>query len=306
MGGRCFDSFVIVDASAASVPRRGADSIWIACHDVRGMRRPHREPVLVNPATRAAAFRVLHSLLAARTDRRVLLGVDLPLGAPAGLTAALRGDRWDHLWQVLADRLHDDERNRNDRFEVADELNARLGPGPGPFWGCPPRAATAALQPRRVHTFPYPTPVGDVAEFRCTEARLRANGRRPFPIWQLLGVGSVGSQMLVWLPVLQRLRADPELGDRLRVWPFETGGEPRPAEGDGRAAPVVLAEVWPSLFPLDLGRHPVKDAAQVLGTAEHLADLDAAGHLAARFDPELTDAEREVVTREEGWILGVT
>jgi hypothetical protein len=238
-----------------------------------------------------------------RTDRRVLLGVDLSLGVPAGLTAALGGDRWDHLWRLLAERLHDDERNRNDRFEVAAELNARLGPGPGPFWGCPPRAATATLQPRRVHAVPYPAVSGDLDDFRLTEARLRALGRRPFPVWQLLGVGSVGSQVLVWLPLLQRLRTDAELGERLRVWPFETDWQ-REA-GDRSAAPVVLAEVWPSLLPLDLGRHPVKDAAQVLGTAEHLARLDSAGDLAGWFDPRLTEAEREVVTREEGWILGV-
>jgi hypothetical protein len=290
---------VVVDWSAAATPKRGPDSIWIACLDMWDDVGPH----LTNPPTRAAALGELRELLVGRAGRRVLVGVDVPLGCPAGLVGALGGAQWDDLWRLLAERLHDDDRNRNDRFEVAAELNGQLGPGPGPFWGCPPRRATPTLSTHKVHSVPSPTPAGELAELRLTERRLRAAGRRPFPVWQLLGVGSVGSQMLVGLPVLQQLRTDPELAARVRVWPFDTGCTTDP--GAGVADPVVLAEVWPSLLPLDRTRHAVKDAAQVLGLADHLAALDRDGRLAEQFAPRLTEAERQVVLVEEGWILGV-
>jgi precorrin-8X/cobalt-precorrin-8 methylmutase len=313
--GRWFDSFVIVDWSAAARPARGRDSIWIACLD-----GDDTTPTVTNPPTRAAAVHLLRAMLSERTDQRVLVGVDFPLGCPAGLVAALGGDRWDDLWALLADRLHDDERNGNDRFRLASELNAALGAGPGPFWGCPTAQAGPTLSTRKVHAIPSPTPTGDLAEFRLTEARLRAAGRRPFSVWQLLGVGSVGSQLLVGLPALQRLRLDPDLGPRVRVWPFETGLDPglapdpdadlgvgtEPGSSATVGAPIVIAEVWPSLLPLDPTHHPVKDAAQVIGLAAHLAALDRGGGLAELFAPQLTADEHRRVVGEEGWILGVT
>ena len=45
------------------------------------------------------------------------------------------------MWDLLAQLVDDRDDNANNRFEVAAELNRRVGPGPGPFWGCPPAAA---------------------------------------------------------------------------------------------------------------------------------------------------------------------
>ena len=56
-----------------------------------------------------------------------------------------------------------------------------------------------------------------------------------FTCWQLAGAGAVGAQVLMGLPVLHRLRE--RFGKELAVWPFEAAD-----------APIVLAEIWPSLL----------------------------------------------------------
>ena len=60
-----FDTFVMVDWSAATVPRSGRDSIWICWHAPDGER-------LANPATRHAAKSLLGEWLAAARGERVL------------------------------------------------------------------------------------------------------------------------------------------------------------------------------------------------------------------------------------------
>ena len=57
-----FDTFVMVDWSAASVPRTGRDSIWICWIDAAGER-------LVNPATRHAAKTLLAEWLSTAMSR---------------------------------------------------------------------------------------------------------------------------------------------------------------------------------------------------------------------------------------------
>ena len=86
-----FDAFVMVDWSAAAVPRTGRDSIWICWSDAAGER-------LVNPATRHQAKALLAEwLMAARSKgERVLMGFDFPFGYPAGFAArlGLAGPPW--------------------------------------------------------------------------------------------------------------------------------------------------------------------------------------------------------------------
>ena len=70
---------------------------------------------------------------------------------------------------------------------------------------------------------------------------------------------------------------------------------------------IVVAEVWPSLLPLDLTTEPVRDAAQVRGVAEWLGRLDATDELDGLFRLDgLSPAIHEAVVSEEGWVLGVT
>ena len=277
-----FDRIVVVDWSASNSPTSGADSIWISCLD-----RDERAEA-VNHRTRADAFDALLEL--AEAPGRVLLGFDFPLGYPAGLAVelGLAGEPWSATWALLTGLLDDDHGNRNNRFEVAAELNHRLGRRQ--FWGSPPRRANEHL----TTTKPVRTSA-HLPEFRAAEVRLRDRRQYPFSVWQLLGAGSVGSQALTGIPVVERLRRHSSLRDRVQVWPFQTGLT-LPAGTDA----VVVAEVWPSSIEFAHVDHPVKDARQVIALAHWLAAQDA-----DLFSPAAAASSPDVLT-EEGWILGVT
>lgn len=283
-----FDRYVVVDWSARNSPATGKDSIWIAELD-------HRlATTCSNPPTRRQAEVQLSDTLQAKPARRTLLAVDTSLGYPAGSASwfGLEGaPPWRAMWAALEREIDDDDRNRNNRFDVAAGFN-RLGDGhPGgstPFWGRPAANDLDGLTIGKPRSFP-------VEEFRCCDRLLRSSGRRPASPWQLLGAGSVGSQSLTLIPILERLRS--RIG--AEVWPFTTGLEaPAPASGE-----VVIAEVWPTLFDVDLPVHWVRDAAQVHGVARSLAATDRAGALPSWFAPPVDD--RRAVESEEGWILGV-
>jgi len=136
-----FDRFVVVDWSANSTPKLGRDSIWAAVRERAG------ETTLTNLPTRAAAGDFLVELFDSDQRATTLVGVDFSLGFPAGTAAALgsTGTAWSEMWALLADCISDDERNRNNRFAVAADLNDRITGGAAPFWGCPPSAASQRL-----------------------------------------------------------------------------------------------------------------------------------------------------------------
>lgn len=302
-----FDRIVVVDWSAHSTPKLGRDSIWIATLDPASPDPIH----VANVSTRAAAIDLLVELTSTGADR-TLLAVDWSLGYPYGTASVLDLDVAAHatpqeaIWAVVAELIDDDERNRNNRFEVASDLNRRAGGGPGPFWGCPSARSTSWLTTTRVPSAPVPT-------WRLVEEVLRADGLRPFSSWQLTGAGAVGSQSLLGVAALVVLRRRMAArGLAVHVWPFTTGLD-LPSGGD-----VVVAEVWPSMFDLDAtsddGR--VRDEAQVRAVASALAAVDAAGELGSWFAPDVSvlgtrvsddRAERaeHVVVEEEGWTLGV-
>jgi precorrin-8X/cobalt-precorrin-8 methylmutase len=294
-----FDLLVMVDWSSASTPARGRDSIWSAALDVASgqVDGPHNHP------TRADAFAHLLEVLGRARGRRVLVGCDFPYGYPEGTALAWGvAPSWRGVWALLDELVHDDERNRNDRFEVAAELNRRVGPGPGPFWGCPPAQAGPYLSTRKAPGFPHRGARVVLAEYRRTEQAMRDTRRRVFSEWQLYGAGSVGGQALVGIPWLRRLVTAPELAGRSVVWPFTTGLVSDPTAGRDDA--IVHAEIWPGIVELDGSLHPVRDAAQVLGLCRHLAELDRAGHLGDLFAPPVPEGHVAAVVREEGWILG--
>jgi len=285
-----FDRHVVVDWSANSTPKRGVDSIWIGICEGSTVTS-------ANHPTRAAAIGHLAALIDDPGARRLLLGIDASLGYPRGTAAALglEGVPWAETWRLLGERITDDDRNANNRFAVAAELNRQLGSPPGPFWGCPPAAVDRALASTK------PTAPGPLPEWRHVEDRLRAAGHRPHSSWQLLGAGSVGSQSLLAISHLDALRRCS--GDRLAVWPFTTGLI-APDVGPGE---VVVAEVWPSLVMSTAradGR--VRDEAQVEDTAMWLAALDRRGELAESFRPDVGVDQVGTVVAEEGWVLGVT
>jgi peptidoglycan/xylan/chitin deacetylase (PgdA/CDA1 family) len=291
---RIFGAYLFCDWSAANHPKAGPDSIWIA--DGWFERDETFEwGICENPRTRHAAEQIIRNqiLLHRASGRRTLLGFDFPFGYPAAALASVVAcpqPTWRHLWQLLEERIVDDEQNVNNRFSVAGAINSALNKRW--YWGAP--TATESLLSTKNER-------GDVSEFRLVEESLRANGRRPFSVWQLFGNGSVGSQTLVGLPTCERLRADDSLG--LRVWPFETGlAIPPPCTTWN-----VLAEVWPGAVAIDESLHETKDAAQMLSLVRWAAQHDACGTFAPMFTvPSLAERNRELVENVEGWILGWT
>lgn len=291
-----FDLYVMVDWSSAAVPARGTDSIWAATLDaITG------DSTVENLPTRRQAFAAVRRVLLDAPERRVLVGFDFPYGYPAGFAGALGLPEpdWRSVWRELVSTIEDDERNRNNRFDVAAWLNSRLGGGPGPFWGRPANRTDEHLSTHKRHTFPH----HGLTEFREAEVRLRASRRQAFSVWQTCYAGSVGGQALVGIPVLERLITDSALAWRSEVWPFTTGFVADPTAGRGDT--IVHAEVWPGAIEVDRSLHAVKDAAQVLSLCRWAAHLDASGGLGPLFAPSLpTDAAATAVA-EEGWILGV-
>ncbi|MEM8792847.1 MAG: hypothetical protein AAGE80_14600 [Pseudomonadota bacterium] len=286
-----FDSYLIVDWSAASTPKRGADSIWWAL-----ARREGGLQAIGNPTTRAEAVDILTHLIATEADtgHRTLVGFDFPFGYPAGFAARVTGKASAlAFWDWLSDEIMDAPDNANNRFEIAEKLNM-LFEGPGPFWGRPSSLATSV--PEKKVGISY----DQVAERRIVELRQKSAQ----PTWKLFTTGSVGSQVLLGLPALNRLRRDRRLSGRVAVWPFETGlAAPE--------APVTLAEIYPSLLDKDVARRrvsdEVKDRAQVRVNAAAFAALDAQDGLEVLFTgaADFTTAERDMVETEEAWILGV-
>lgn len=294
-----FDAYLMVDWSAANAPKTGGDSIWLALAERGGAGLRLACPE--NPPTRAGARERLETLLAGllKRGRRVLAGFDFPFGYPAGTAAALKldGEPWPAMWELLAREIEDDAANRSNRFEVAERLNGRFGRRL--FWGRPGAPGTSRLRCLD------PEKSGDAYRRGIGEKRL-VEGRyvpRAQPVWKLAYPGSVGSQALTGLPVVEALRR--RFGCRCRVWPFQTGLKTL-ARRDLPA--ILLAEIYPSLVEPRSSRREVEDSRQVQAVALHLAAEDEGGALARAFagPPCLSDTQRRRVEREEGWILGVT
>ncbi|MEM7060607.1 MAG: hypothetical protein AAF557_23755 [Pseudomonadota bacterium] len=291
---RLFDTIVIVDWSARSKPspvRPTKDAIWWAIAGSDLVKNPayHR--------TRHAALDALVETLRAdlTVGHRVLVGFDFPFGYPAGTAGVLTGrDDALALWAWLADHIEDASDNGNNRFTVAQEINDHF-PGIGPFWGRPetwdfPRIPTHGRDRNGA---------GHPAERRIVE-RHQTNAQ---PVWKLYTTGSVGSQVLLGLPALQRLRLTPDLADHIQVWPFQTGL-------NVPTAPIVLAEIYPSLLASLVKERQrdgeITDAAQVRVNAAAFSALDRDERLGPLFagPPDLTPEERRTIEQEEAWILG--
>jgi len=295
-----FDAYIMVDWSANSTPKTGADSVWYCCLERRdGELMPLR---LANPPTRRDATAELADLLSdlVARDCHALVGFDFSFGYPKGFAERLRpgAPNWMSVWKEISGRIRDADDNANNRFEVAAALNEKVSGGAFPFWGCPDTAAQRYLG----KTKPQGFETGGLAEFRMTEKAIAG----PQPTWKLHYQGSVGSQTLTGIPCVFSLRHHPWLADATRIWPFETGlGTLEKRNTIGRR--LVFAEVYPSMMSPPVLSGEIKDAAQVRALAEHFAELDNADALAPLFAGPggLNDTDRHVVENEEGWILGV-
>lgn len=269
-----FDTVAIVDWSATNGPspaKPSPDAIWIGTATSAGTEARYFR-------TRAEAEAHLSALIDAEraAGRRLLLGFDFPMGYPAGFAAGLTGQGDPRaLWHWLAGRITD-AGNRNNRFAVADAINAIMGNGP--FWGRPSALALPHLPERKAVDY---AALG-IPERRAVERAVP----RAQPVWKLYTTGSVGSQALMGLPMIHRLSQRPGVA----VWPFDPPG----------TSPAVLAEVYPSLLaPLVARDTGIKDAAQVTLLARALWRLSRDGML----DPLLATPDIKDIA-EEGWILG--
>jgi molybdopterin molybdotransferase len=252
-----------------STPRK--DAIW-ACLALGGVVEA---PVYLRNRSVAEAWigdRIAEELAA---GRRFCVGFDFPFATPAGFALAMTGqDDPLALWDWFAARVQDGPKG-NTRFDIAGEIN-RMFPGVGPFWGNGLAREIADL-PRKgnARSFRWPVP----------KRRVEAKATGAFECWQLSGAGAVGSQMIMGMPVLARLRQ--QFAGQIAVWPWE-----------GLAA-VTLVEIWPSLLREAVraaeGPRDIRDAVQVWVLAGAIARLS--GDAVRRMLDVGSDAE--------GWIFGV-
>ena len=270
-----FDTIAIVDWSAGkrAPARPSKDAIWIGV--VR--QGAEHDPVYCRSRIEAEAW--LSSFIKAEADagRRALIGFDFPFGYPRGFVGQVTGaDDPLVFWDWLESRITDTEAGENNRFDVASEIN-RLFDGPGPFWGKPTEDAWPDV-PYRKSGISY-----DIcAERRACDLAAKASSS----CFQLFFNPTVGSQALMGLPMLARLRRHAGVA----VWPFQEWSD----------AQTVLVEIWPGLIEpavKELQSEEIRDAAQVRLLARALAKL-----LPARLDAMLKDIGPEA--HDEAWILG--
>lgn len=234
------------------------------------------------------------------------MGFDFPYGFPQGFARSLgmTGEQpWKAMWQELQRLVVDGPDNRNNRFDVAADLNSRCVPTePGPFWGYPAGRQHPVLEGTSPRVgFPYPV-TDDLAlsSRRCTEQGL--SGAQE--VWKLWGRGCVGSQALVGIPVVAHLRFATEFQAVSQVWPFETGFTSLPTPVNWPF--IVHAEIWPGIVPRRSDPNIIKDQAQVRDVTAWLSELDEAGTLGQYFDRPAGLPEEGIVAAitEEGWIVG--
>ncbi|MEL6884487.1 MAG: gephyrin-like molybdotransferase Glp [Pseudomonadota bacterium] len=274
-----FDTVLVVDWSAGkrSPPRPSKDAIWMCL--ARGGAT--EDPVYVRTRIEAEAW--IADLIRAEQSagRRMLATFDFPFGYPRGVAHAVTGrDDPFALWEWLEHRISDSETGENNRFEVAEALNAHFD-GPGPFWGKTARDKWPAV-PFRKEGITF----DQVAERRACDLVAKAASS----CFQLAFPPTVGSQVLMGVPMLSRLRRM----EGVAVWPF-----------DGVDAAVVLAEVWPGLIEpavvVAMSEDPdeIRDRVQVRLLARALSRLPD-----ETLSAWLADTPPEA--QEEAWILGAS
>jgi hypothetical protein len=291
-----FDSYMMVDWSAASKPVLGGNSIWIAVLSKGQLSSTNLETRL-----KARAFIIQKVRELTKNGGRVLIGFDFSLGYPAGTAAALKLDLkkkkpWQAMHHYLASTFTDTASNANSRFLLAASMNNRISKGSFPFWGRPNNQKSPKLKTKK----PNYTK-GPLEEYRHIEKYLREKKLgQPKSCWQLFYIGSVGSQSLTGIPHVHALR---KALPKSRIWPFEF----RNSQLSGKSlneTRVVISEIYPSLVRVKAKLGETLDEAQVKKIALHYRNLDKKGQLGASLTSKDTKKMKDIVI-EEGWILGI-
>lgn len=300
---RIFDSYIIVDWSAASKPTTGADSIWIGA--LSPDARLNLKFQSANPETRAKAVEQIKAAIDRLLHRgdRVLLGFDFPLGYPAGTADFLKlkdedKSAWQQMHAFLSASLKDKPDNSNNRFALAARMNRIMSENNFPFWGCPKKDVLTTLSDKK----PRNHEKGDISEFRISEKRAASQKLgRPQPVWKLGYAGAVGGQAFTGIPVVSELKR--YFAEKCAIWPMETGW----VENADDLPPLIISEVYPSILKTEHQPGRVKDDIQVESLAKWFAESDSSREFLRRLArPEgLSDAESDAILEEEGWILGI-
>lgn len=269
-----FDTIVMIDWSGGNdtgqAPRK--DAIWAGI--ARGAES--EPPVYLRNRVEAEEWIAALLEIELAAGRRVMIGFDFPFGYPAGFAEALTGeDDPFAVWDWFAARITDSPK-ANNRFDLAAEINLGLGDGKGPFWfnGLTKRDIPGLARNKIGYENPF-------ADHRMSETLTKG----AFTCWQMGGIGAVGSQSFMGLPVLSRLRN--RFAGQVAVWPFEVLDKP-----------IAFVEIWPSLTVGEPPEGMIKDKWQVGEVARQIAALSAA-ELAAILEVESPEA------RKEGWIFGL-
>ena len=250
--------------------------------------------MLENPDTRDKAGVLIEGLFqqALNGGKRLFSGFDFAFGYPGGAARVMTGvASWQNVWSLLTEEVTDREDNQSNRFEVGGRLNTAFRDhlDETPFWGHPHQHAGRypGLQPKK-------PAYASVTEKRIVEECLGSAQ----PVWKLAYNGSVGSQTLLGIPRLERLRQS--FADRLSIWPFES------RFADNLMAPITVAEIYPSLLTNAAAQGEVKDATQVRVMAETFCALDGENRFAKLLSSpdDLSAKDRNLVLAEEGWIVG--
>lgn len=274
-----FDRVIVADWSASSTrspAAPSADAIWLGSIDALGASSTYHRS---RASAEAALSQAIDTALAA--GESLLIGCDFPMGYPKGFAARLTGIAHARaVWGWLADHIQDSPDNRNNRFQIAEQINRKFATAAskGPFWGRP-----AALN---LPELPATKAISYAALRLCERRAVETIVPRAQPVWKLYTTGAAGSQGLMGQPMINRLSQHPDVA----VWPFD------------RAAQITLAEVYPSLIAaavtaaVTADPAAIKDEAQVRLLARALFTLSLQDRLAPLLDAPSC--------AEEGWILG--
>ena len=287
-----FDAGLVIDWSARSTPSPKtpvADAIY-ACGFTQA-EVDHPQYFRTRHACFAACITAIDAALA--RGEVFFLGFDFSFGYPMGFVPAVTGQAdAKSIWHYFKRHVQDGQDNSNNRFAVADQINARLS-GVGPFWGCPANQQFDHLphkgSARRDHGF---------GEYRATEIASKTAQSS----WKLFTTGSVGSQAVLGMTYLAKLMD--RYGAAAHFWPFD-GGIP------SRGPTLVVAEIYPSLFShpsdadlrclYDTEIFQIKDACQVWRTADHLRQMTSDEWQGLHSGYNITNPQIQA----EGWIVGV-
>lgn len=281
------DLVIVADWSAAQgrKPDPCEDRCWLAWGWSDERPGGRSEPVYC--PTRLEAEQRINGLLDAARSGTVLIAIDVAIGYPPAETGEPVLPIGRDLVSLIGGMIEDDASGTNNRFEVAAELNRRIrgvtGAEQGPFWGRPRDVRLADVPEKRP---------GDtrVRKLRAAEVAARkATRTKPKSAWQLSGAGSVGSQTLMAMPMIDRLLAR----DGAALWPFEQPGR------------TTIAEVYPSMHAPRAPAYWYRDARQVCDTRDALIGdppPTVVGHAHKQTEAQ---TEAPIEAQSEGWILGV-